>query len=317
MTKSAWLLLLASPVAAQMPAFEPPANPLRMAQDTGARVPEPVFKIQVKYPVPVYDRSKFSSSFLKSQAEARKELIADIDDPRVVRFTIPKTKAYVQKIVDRLIAGSSLEAAAQAAPVTVRVNDSSWGSPSASMSAGVLSVDPEVVTIMDTEDEVAAVLAHELVHHFRAHHEQLALTVKKHPRTGGGDMFSPATPSKQELEARWGHECEADALSLRLLANAGYDPGAAADALKAVKREIDAEPRHQFSRGRSDGSHPPLDVRVDYMARVIAAEHLPPAARTRGDLDAVTAEAGARARPGSPETTAASLFGHYKTARKP
>lgn len=308
MTKSAWLLLLASPAAAQMPPFEIPANPLRA--QLSDKAPEPVFKIQVKYPVRPYDRTKFS-------AAARGALLADIDDPRVVRFTIPKTKAYVQKIVDRLIAGSSLEEAAKANPVAVRVNDSSWGGPSASMSAGVLSVDPEVVTIMDTEDEVAAVLAHELIHHFMAHHELLAETVRKYPRKGGGDMFSPATPSKQELEARWGHECEADALSLRLLANAGYDPGAAADALKAVKREIDTEKRHEFSRGRSDGSHPPLEVRVDYMARVIAAEHLPPAARTRGDLDEVTAECAARARPGSPETTGADMFSHYKARRKP
>ncbi len=298
-------LLLASHAGAQaLPAFEFPANPLRPA---AVAAPEP--KLVVPHPVPVYDRSKLPSKTLKLAAEQRAALLKDVDDPRVVRFTIPKTKAYVARIVERLLASSGLAAEAP----EVRVNDSSWGSPSASLSAGVLFIDPELIAIMSSEDEVAAVIAHELIHHLRAHHEHLAETVRRHPRTGGGDMFTPSRPSKAELDARWGHECEADALSLRLLANARYDPAAAADALIAVKREIDTEPRHQFSRGRSDGSHPPLEVRVDYLKRVTAAERLASAPRTSAGLPEVYAELEGRRRGPKPEDAPASeLYGHYK-----
>ena len=284
-------LLLASGVAAPDP----------------VAVPKPV--TVAAHPVPVYDRTKLPASIRKAMAESKAAILADTDDPRVVRFKIPKAQAYVQGIVTRLLTSSGFDAG----EVAVRVNDSYWGQPSASMSAGVLSIDPELIAIMDSEDEVAAVVAHELMHHLRAHAEQVAETVKRHPRTGGGDMFSPARPSKQELEARWGHECEADALSLRLLVNAGYDPTAAADALIAVKREIDTEPRHEFGRGRSDGSHPPLDARVDYFKRVMAAEGMTASRRTARGLAEVYRELGARRRSLKPEDVPASeLYGHYK-----
>lgn len=299
------VLLLATRAGAQaLPPFEFPANPLRPA---AVAAPDP--KLVVAHPVPVYDRSKLPSSTRKLAAEQRAALLKDVDDPRVVRFSIPLTKVYVQRIVGRLLAGSGLTARAPA----VRVNDSSWGAPSASLSAGVLFIDPELIAIMSSEDEIAAVLAHELVHHLRAHHEQLAESVRRHPRSGGGDMFTPSRPSKAELDARWGHECEADALSLRLLANAGYDPAAAADALVAVKREVDTEPRHAFSRGRSDGSHPPLEVRVDYMKRVMDAEKLRSSARASAGLPEVYRELAARRRSPKPEDIPASeLYGHYR-----
>ena len=301
-------LLLASHAGAQaLPAFEFRPNPLRSA---AVAAPAPI--LVVPHPVTAYDRSRLSSSARKAAAEQRSALLKDVDDPRVVRFSIPLTKAYVGRIVDRLLAGSGLTAHAP----EVRVNDSSWGSPSASLSAGVLFIDPELIAIMSSEDEVAAVVAHELVHHLRAHHEQISQTVRRNPRTGGGDVFTPSRPSKAELDARWGHECEADALSLRLLANAGYDPAAAADALIAVKREIDTEPRHEFSRGRSDGSHPSLEVRVDYMKRVMAAERLASARRTSSGLPEVYAELSGRRRSPKPEDAPASeLFGHYKRAK--
>ncbi|MBI2387549.1 MAG: M48 family metalloprotease [Elusimicrobia bacterium] len=297
--------LLASNAGAQaLPAFELTANPPRPA---AVAAPEP--KLVVTRPVPVFDRSKLPSKALKLAAEQRAALLKDVDDARVVRFVIPKTKEYVARIVERLLAGSGLKAQAP----EVRVNDSSWGSPSASLSAGVLFIDPELIAVMSSEDEVAAVIAHELIHHLRAHHEQLAETLRRHPRGGGGDLFTPSRPSKAELDARWGHECEADALSLRLLANAGYDPAAAADALIAVKREIDGEPRHEFSRGRSDGSHPPLEVRVDYLKRVMAAERMTASPRSSAGLPEVYAELAGRRRSPKPEDAPASeLYRHYR-----
>lgn len=298
-------LLLASHAGAQsLPAFEFPSNPLRPA---AVAAPEP--RLVVPHPVPVYDRSKLPSKTRKLAAEQRAKLLMDVDDPRVQRFEIPLAKAYARRIVERLLASSGLTGQAP----EVRVNDSSWGMPSASLSAGVLFVDPELIAIMSSEDEVAAVIAHELIHHLRAHHERLAETVARHPRSGGGDMFTPSRPSRQELDARWAHECEADALSLRLLANAGYDPAAAADALIAVKREIDAETRYGFARGRSDGSHPPLEVRVDYIKRVIGAEGLPSAVRSSPGLPEVYRELAGRRRSPKPEDVPASeLYGHYK-----
>lgn len=199
----------------------------------------------------------------------------------------------------------------------VRLNDTSWGETGASMSAGILTVEPEMIAIMSSEDEVAAVVAHEIVHYLRAHEEQL---VAARPRSWiplgrrGGDMFdAPPQPSREELEARWRHELEADALSLRLLVNAGYDPSAAIGALLVIQNERNTEPRYEFGRGHLDPLHPPVEARVEALRAVMARERMTASARTSRGLPEVYRElAGRRRSPRSEDVPASELYGHYK-----
>lgn len=277
-----------------------------LPQAVGARVVPP-------HAIPVFDRAKLPRALRAEQARLRAGLAAHYTDERVVRFSIPKTKAYADRVLRRLLDASGLTAEVLE-PVHLQVNDGSWGMPSASLASGVLRVDPELVAIMPDEDSVAAVIAHELAHHIRAHSEQIAMTLKRHPRAGGGDMFSSPVPSRAEIEARWKHEYEADALSLLILANAGYDPSAAIDALRVVRREIETEPRYEFQRRHGDLSHPPLEAREKYMRDLIAYHRLASAPRTTAGRDEVYQELARRHRPGD-STTAADLYRHYSKPR--
>lgn len=305
-------LLLASHAGAQvLPVFEFPANPLRPAAvPAPAGVPAGPAVIR---PVPVYDRSSIPSKVRAEVAERRAAIEADMADPRLIRFSMPKTKAYAEGIAARLLAGSRLTAPG----MIVRLNDTSWGETGASMSAGVLTLEPEMIAIMSSEDEVAAVVAHEIVHYLRAHDEQLAASRPRswNPFAGrGGDMFdAPPPPSRAETSARWKHELEADALSLRLLVNAGYDPSAAAGALLVIRNERDTEPRYEFGRGRPDPMHPTVEARVEALREAMAREHMAASGRTSAGLPEVYRELAGRRRSPKPEDVPASeLYGHYK-----
>lgn len=305
-------LLLASHAGAQaLPAFEFPANPLRPAV-VAAPQGVPLGAAAIR-PVPVYDRSAFSSKVLAEVAKRRAAIEADMSDPRFIRFSMPKTKAYADKIVARLLAGSRLTAPG----MIVRLNDTSWGETGASMSAGVLTLEPEMIAIMSSEDEVAAVVAHEIVHYLRAHDEQLVAARPRswNPFSGkGGDMFdAPPPPSRAEISARWSHELEADAMSLRLMVNSGYDPAAAAGALLVIQNERNTEPRYEFGRGRPDPMHPTVEARVEALREVMAREHMAASPRSSVGLPEVYRELAGRRRGPKPEDVPASeLYGHYR-----
>jgi hypothetical protein len=269
-------------------------------------------------PVSVFDRSALSSKVVAEVAKRRASIDADMEDSRVIRFPMPKTKVYVDSIVVKLLAGSRLEAlAAGPAGLRVRLNDTSWGETGASMSAGILTLEPEMIAIMSSEDEVAAVVAHEIVHYLRAHDEQLVASRPRNwnPFAGrGGDMFDAAPkPSRGEISARWNHELEADALSLRLLVNAGYDPSAAISALLVIQNERNTEPRYEFGRGRPDPMHPPIEARIDALRQVMARERMTASTRVSNGLPDVYRELAGRRRSPKPEDVPASdLYQHYK-----
>lgn len=273
-------------------------------------LPEPTPRLVPAHLIPIYPRSRLPKAVRRELAAKRAELIRDETEPRWMGFALPKADAYFGRIMARLLAGSALEGRLE--PVYAHLNTSAWGEPEARMLAGVLRMDPEAIAAMSSEDEVAAVAAHELAHHVRAHSERLAAVVSRHPRTGGGDMFSPARPSLAELRARWSNEYEADALSLRLLANAGYDPSAAIDALLSIRRLIDGDRRFEFHRDLHDPFHPPLEARIDYLRAVMAHEGLRPSRRRSDGLPEVYAELAARHRDGDPERISArDLYEHY------
>lgn len=310
------------------PSFEVALAPLALPSSlTGALLPAaavpapqgaPAAVSAALRPIPVYDRSTISSKIAAEVARRRAAMEADMADARVIRFPMPKTKAYADVIVAKLLSGSGLEALATgSAGLRARLNDASWGETGASMSAGILTLEPEMIAIMSSEDEVAAVVAHEIAHYVRAHDEQLAASRpwNWNPFAGrGGDILdAPPQPSRKEIEARWKHELEADALSLRLLVNAGYDPSAAIDALLAIQNERNTEPRYEFGRGRLDPMHPSVEARVAALRQAMARERMTASARIPGGLPEVYRELAGRRRSPRPEDVPASeLYGHYK-----
>ena len=159
----------------------------------------------------------------------------------------PKAQRYAQRVLDQIIQGSSptlremLIRADFSVTITVTCDIASL--PDAEMKAGLLDVSAALILLLSSEDEVAAVLAHELAHFTLAHDHK------------GMETFSQLTPFALK-RFRMQQEEEADAESLTLLANAGYDPYAAVEALISVRDFIRA------SQIRTDERHPQINDRI-------------------------------------------------------
>jgi hypothetical protein len=269
-------------------------------------------------PIPVFDRAALPRKISAEIARQRAVILAGIADRSIERFVpLEKTKTLVAAVLTRLLDRSGLAALAEGpAGVLPRVQDSAWGGLDASMSAGVLSMGPEMIAVMSSVDEIAAVMAHELAHYILGHNENLlrgrSWLSKLLPRRKADILDAPAAPSRKEIEARLKHEFEADALSLRLLVNAGYDPSAAISALLAIQRERDTEPRYEFERGLFDPLHPAPEARVETLRRVMAREGMTATARNSEGLAEVYRELASRHRPSYPDSPASELYQHYK-----
>lgn len=252
-----------------------------------------------RFAIPVFDRSVFPKQIVDQISAARRKRIEGETDPNVRRFTIPLAQAYFSRIVERLLSGSALKG--MEPPIRFFLNDSSWGLPGADISAGVGEADAELIEALESEDEIAAVLAHEIAHHVRAHSEQVALLQLKHPAIQGRSIFDSPEASDEELDLRWRQELEADGLSVLMLSNAGYDASAAVDALYAVQRVFETDPRYEFYRGRTSAKHPLLEMRARHMRKVIAQNALAATPRIVAGLEEVQQELACRKRPGNEE----------------
>lgn len=167
------------------------------------------------------------------------------------------TEAYLRGILDRLVRASRLEHFAAAEPaLTLVVQCTSRASlPVARASAGgVILVPRALPELAASEDAIAAVLAHELAHLTLRHAERFIEVQGE----GAGDVL---------LSLKNAHEREADVTGLKLLVNAGYDPKAAIDHLRAVN-----ELATQRTPRRAARSHGVRAVHDDVEERVARLE---------------------------------------------
>jgi len=125
---------------------------------------------------------------------------------------------------------------------------------------------------METEGQVAGVLGHEIVHVLARHSsEQIAQMELTEGITGAVIIasYDPENPSSQQaaqmallvgqlVNMKFGRddELEADALGVRLLADAGYDPRALIDVMQILAEGSAARPPEFFS------THPNPDNRI-------------------------------------------------------
>lgn len=161
----------------------------------------------------------------------------------------PRTTAYVRALAERLLKGSKLDHFAQEAP-DVRLVVQCHGGPPLPIArasfGNVVLVPASLLRLAASEDAVAAVLAHELAHLSLRHAERLITRMEALPE-------AERKPAASALKRT--HEREADVTGLRLLVNAGYDPAAASDHLKAVEALAHGAnlPRPSRSRARHAG----------------------------------------------------------------
>lgn len=184
----------------------------------------------------------------------------------------PEAHRYIERVKERLIRASGLEAMVRQEdfPITVKIGCLDSKTPDAEMKAGVLEVSSGMLLLLAGEDEIAAVVAHELAHYTLAHDHQVLEQFHRLP---------PFALHRLEMKL----EMDADAESLSLLANAGYDPYAALDSLQKVQ---------EFMRERgmqTDERHPSLKERIGKLgARLRASFDRTP--RSDDNVEAVKQE---------------------------
>lgn len=217
-------------------------------------------------PVQFVDPTRFSQHDREKMRAYHDEFAAAINTAQPADAACPKTQRYVEGILDRLIDASSLRQAMQHAdfPVHLAVTCGVVDHPDAEMKAGVLEVSAELILAMASEDEIAAMLGHELAHYTLAHG---AKRLAVHAR------LTPYAARVMSVT----HELEADAEGLILLTNAGYDPHAALDALKAIRTILHTHPL------QSGAGHPDIDDRIRRLQqRISEAALIALPRRTRG-----------------------------------
>jgi hypothetical protein len=133
-----------------------------------------------------------------------------------------------------------------------------------------------------TEDQVAALIAHELVHYTRSHEEDIE------------ERLNSWMPFREDAinRSRWDHEKEADRLTPRFLGNAGLDPFAATEVPKIVDKLLTGTPG--WNGGKINFPIDSADERGYRIQFELKHNKLQQTPQTIGQMPAVKDELGAR-----------------------
>lgn len=237
-----------------------------------------------RYEVRPYDRSQLPRGVRAAAEKKHAAALKPADQNyKLLQHPLTKTRAYVESLTRSLASASAISAQTQ--NVLVRV-DGGGGLESGMHLGGILIIASRLVRHARSEDELAAVIAHELVHHTHAHAERAYASRftyfgnERNPGSAAADPFASGGaggPSAEEKKTMMGFEVEADIIGLRVLVNAGYDPEAAVSVLHAYDELLEKEPRH----GSIDagGRHPPRAARIAGLRESMARDGMKASAR--------------------------------------
>ncbi len=134
---------------------------------------------------------------------------------------------------------------------------------------GFVLVTTGLVKQLQSEDELAFVLAHEITHVVRRHHyrvvqrQRLAESAAKQMQAGSDESaFAALSQASAQIYARGldkGSEFESDRLGVELMTQAGYDPAAAIGVLERLQRIKGDDPRAELLFS----THPSAAERLD------------------------------------------------------
>ena len=188
--------------------------------------------------------------------------------------------AYVDAVGKRLVA------AMEPGPYTFRFHIIDQGEPNAfATPGGYIYISRGLLAQLNSEAELAGILAHEISHVTRRHH---AKQVGKQVGAGlltlpgavvgivsedlGNMINAPIEVAGQVVLASYsrGQESEADAYGMRLSSAAGYDPSELADALQGIERTVEVLTGEQYQASFFD-THPTTPTRVTDIDRQAAS----------------------------------------------
>lgn len=190
-----------------------------------------------------------------------------------------RTEATINRIVTRLVAASNLKIASEQTPsMTIGLACQSRDLKLPETSGGVILIYPEILRGLNTEDHLAALIAHEMVHYLRSHEEDIETIL---------DTWMPFRENAVN-RAKWENEKEADRLSAKLLSNAGFDPFAAAEVPGLMDQQL--ANTQQWKAGQINF---PMDSAEERRMRVqieIKMKKLNSSPQTPGDIASIKEE---------------------------
>ncbi|WBH16870.1 M48 family metallopeptidase [Sphingomonas radiodurans] len=157
---------------------------------------------------------------------------------------------------------------------------------------GMMIINSGLLLRMRDEAQLAAILGHEFTHYTHRHQIQIFRDVKRKANAAAwlsmipvGGLAAAAALSVAQLGMAAsiftfsrGMESEADAVSVPLMARAGYDPGQAWRVWEQLRAEQDATAIARNAKSRKDknggifGSHPPTAERLATLKTLAAAQ---------------------------------------------
>jgi predicted Zn-dependent protease len=192
-------------------------------------------------------------------------------DQQIGRYYDPQLSAYVDAVGKRLVA------AGEPTPYTFRFAVIDQPEPNAfAAPGGYIYVSRGLMAQMNSEAELAGVLAHEISHVTRRHHtkqlgKEVGASLLKLPGAAvgvinedlGRMINSPIDTAGRVALAGYSRsqESEADAYGMGLAAAAGYDPAELAGALEGIDRTVEALTGEQHQASYFD-THPTTPTRV-------------------------------------------------------
>ena len=222
--------------------------------------------------------------------------VAKLVEQQIGLYPMPQTEAYLREVGGRLVAV---------------VNDPRWKfsfqivdqqEPNAfAIPGGGIYVSRGLLALINREDELAGVLAHEIAHVTQRHSAKqqrkgilpglLSVPGNVVGNVVGENLGALINAPIDTVGGAWlssysrGQESESDRIGIRTAAQAGYDPIALADILQRLEQDV-ASQTGQERRFSIFDSHPMTDTRLkDIQSRAAA---LTPATKPRVAPDAAS-----------------------------
>ena len=213
-------------------------------------------------------------SMPKKAADEHEKLIENVgiyDDPELA--------AYVNEIADRLVANSSLADEEFTFTLLDSPDINAFALP-----GGMIYINRGLLAYLDTEAELAGVLAHEIGHITERHHSRrktASLTskiaaVSAYILTGSGDVYDAASMYGAEIISGFGRdmELEADSAGAEYLHQTGYDVDSMLSVIGVLKDQEQYRRVQAKASGKPSGtyhglyaSHPRNDLRLRTVIR--------------------------------------------------
>ena len=199
----------------------------------------------------------------------------------------PQLTAYVQSVGNKLAAVSDVQLPYEFTVLNSSVPNA-WALP-----GGKIAINRGLLTEMNSEAELAAVLGHEIVHAAARHTAQqisraqlmqglvIATSVATNDSSYGDIAVGGASVAAQLISTKYGRgaELESDKYGMKYMRNAGYDPQGAVELQETFVRL--SEGRNQDWLSGLFASHPPSQERVQENRKT--AKKWPPGGRVGKD----------------------------------